>query len=44
MSDKQFILGIDPGYGGALALTNGVDILLRDMPIRMRKNKKEIDI
>lgn len=42
------VLGIDPGYGGALALLDGDNLLIHDMPthhlLRSGRAKQEIDL
>ena len=43
--EKPLILGVDPGFGGAMALLNQDDnsILFQDMPIMIFMGRKQID-
>lgn len=43
MKRKTFVLGVDPGFSGAIAITDGFDLDIIDMPLKTVYGRKEID-
>lgn len=43
MKTKSCILGVDPGFKGAIAITDGADLRVIDMPVRKAMGRLEID-